>query len=97
MSNDPYNRSPPGQAPQQPAPYGDPFADRRPGLTFQEPTIPPREPRPFESTASLPHEFGGPGPGFNDEDNEEMLPLTGNQGFVGGLYPPGYVVPYAFF
>ena len=43
-------------------------------------------PTPFQSTTSLPHEFGGQG-GYEDE--EEKVPLTGDQGFVGGLYPPG--------
>lgn len=42
-------------------------------------------PTPFQSSTSLPQEFGGQG----YEDEEEKVPLTGDQGFVGGLYPPG--------
>lgn len=72
-------------------PYGDPFGDAGPPqIHFQEPQIPERGgmPQPFESTTSLPHEFGGQSANYPD-DEEEKLPLTGNQGFVGGLYPPG--------
>ena len=64
---------------------GDPFADRPRVLNFQEP-----QPRPYESTASLPQEFGGLGSGY-DEDEQEKVPLTSATGFSGGLYPPGCV------
>lgn len=73
-------------------PYGDPFSDTgAPQIHFQEPDLAQRGgmPRPFESTTSLPHEFGGQSANFPEDDEEEKLPLTGNQGFVGGLYPPG--------
>ncbi|KZT29322.1 glycosyltransferase family 2 protein [Neolentinus lepideus HHB14362 ss-1] len=60
--------------------YGDPFADRPRHVQLQDPS-----PRPFESTTSLPHEFGG-----RDEydDEEEKQPLTAGQAFTGGFYPP---------
>lgn len=58
--------------------YQDPFADRPRALQFSEPSIP----TPYESQVSLPHEFGGHG-GTYDEDESEKIPLTG-----GGLYPP---------
>ena len=73
--------------------YGDPFGDGNhgaPQIHFQEPQRPPRgspQLRPFESSTTLPHEFGGQ----HDDYDEEKLPLTNNQDFVGGLYPPGYV------
>ncbi|EJD01146.1 chitin synthase [Fomitiporia mediterranea MF3/22] len=66
----------------------DPFSDGQPRIQFVEPPVPQRGvTQPFQSTASLPHEFGGNG-GY-DDDEEEKVPLTGDQGFVGGLYPPG--------
>lgn len=66
----------------------DPFSDGQPRIQFQEPTIPPRGmPQPYESSTSLPHEFGGQQ--AYDMGEEEKVPLTGDQGFVGGLYPPG--------
>lgn len=72
--------------------YGDrdPFSDGHPRIQFQDPPVPQRGgmPQPFESSTSLPQEFGGHT--YNDlEDEEEKVPLTGDQGFVGGLYPPG--------
>jgi hypothetical protein len=71
-------------------PEGDPFSDGQPRIQFQEPSVPRRNPTgnmptPFQSSTSLPQEFGGQG-----FDEEEKIPLTGDQGFVGGLYPPGY-------
>ena len=67
---------------------GDPFGDGQPRIQFSEPSIPRRGiPQAYESTTTLPNEFGGQQ--FVDE--EEKVPLTGDQGFVGGLYPPGYV------
>lgn len=70
-------------------PYGDPFSDSSaPQIRFQEPDI-HGMPRPFESTTSLPQEFGGQSANYPQDDEDEKLPLTGNQGFVGGLYPPG--------
>jgi chitin synthase len=57
----------------------DPFADRPRALQFQEPQI-----RPFDSTASLPQEFGAQP--YEDEEVEK-LPLTG--GNVPRGYPPG--------
>ncbi|TCD70431.1 Chitin synthase, class 2 [Steccherinum ochraceum] len=67
----------------------DPFADRPRALAFQEP-----QPRPYESTASLPHEFGGIGSNYDDSDTEEKIPLTSAPG--GGLYPPGPIDPSAY-
>ncbi|TFK55464.1 glycosyltransferase family 2 protein [Heliocybe sulcata] len=73
--------------------YGDPFADRPRHIQLQDPM-----PRPFESTTTLPHEFGARGAEpFDDE--EEKLPLTGGQPFSGGFYPPvdpsAYGDPYS--
>ncbi|EPQ59000.1 chitin synthase [Gloeophyllum trabeum ATCC 11539] len=62
--------------------YGDPFADRPRHIQLQDPG-----PRPFESTTSLPHEFGGRGADDYDDEEEEKQPLTGAQ-FAGGFYPP---------
>ncbi|KAH9965904.1 chitin synthase [Russula dissimulans] len=59
----------------------DPFADRPRALQFDEPP-----PRPFDSTASLPQDFSGQGPLY-DEEEQEKLPLTGG-GNVSGFYPP---------
>ena len=70
---------------------GDPFSDRQPRIQFQDPPVPQRGamPTPYQSSTSLPHEFGGR-PGYNlQDDEEEKVPLTGDPGFVGGLYPPG--------
>jgi chitin synthase len=73
----------------RPLPQGDyapdPFAD---GLhaRFQEPM-----PRPYESTASLPQDFGGQGQQYDDEEEIEKQPLTG--GAAPGFYPPGPVDP----
>ncbi|GBE80048.1 Chitin synthase 1 [Sparassis crispa] len=62
----------------------DPFADHH--VNFLEP------PRPYESTVSLPQEFGGMGGSNYDEDDIEKLPLTANQGF----YPPSPIDPSAY-
>ena len=71
--------------------YDNPFEETRPRLQFQEPQAPHREPRPFESSTSLPQDFGA-NPTYPEHYDEETLPLTGNQGFVGGLYPPRCVI-----
>lgn len=69
---------------------GDPFADRPRQTHFQEPA--PRvydsaSGSPFESTTTLPREFGA---NYVDEDYAEKLPLTGGDGYnPGGFYPPG--------
>ncbi|EED81458.1 predicted protein [Postia placenta Mad-698-R] len=63
-------------------------ADRPPRqVAFQEPNM-----AAYESTASLPHEFGGMGSNYDDEEVEK-LPLTAAQG---GLYPPGPIDPNAY-
>jgi hypothetical protein len=62
----------------------DPFLDRPRVLQFQDP-----QPRPFESTTSLPQEFGIHNRPY-DDDEIEKLPLTGGN-VPGGFYPPGYV------
>ncbi|KAE9410457.1 glycosyltransferase family 2 protein [Gymnopus androsaceus JB14] len=65
--------------------YGDPFADRPRQAQFVEPERPYRNPQGFESTASIPQEFGG-----RDYDEDEYLekqPLTAGQ-YAGGFYPP---------
>ncbi|CAL1701071.1 unnamed protein product [Somion occarium] len=67
----------------------DPFADRPRQLNFQEPS-----PRPYDSTLSLPQEFGGSGTNYDDESESEKIPLTSNQ--AGGLYPPAPVDPSAY-
>ncbi|EMD40851.1 glycosyltransferase family 2 protein [Gelatoporia subvermispora B] len=64
----------------------DPFADRPRQINFNEPP-----PSAYESTVSLPHEFGGMG----DDDSEvEKVPLT--HGSPGGFYPPGPMDPNAY-
>ncbi|KAI0082452.1 glycosyltransferase family 2 protein [Panus rudis PR-1116 ss-1] len=65
----------------------DPFADRPRHLNFQEPV-----PQPFDSTVSLPQEFGGIGGNYED-DEIEKIPLTSQ---AGGLYPPPPVDPSAY-
>lgn len=65
-------------------PNSDPFADRPRALQFQEP-----QPRPFDSSASLPQDFGERNRPYDDEELEKQ-PLTGGN-FAGGFYPPGYV------
>ncbi|KIJ70012.1 glycosyltransferase family 2 protein [Hydnomerulius pinastri MD-312] len=88
--------SSPRPSPQEP--YGDPFADRPRQTHFQEP--PPRAydsaaNSPFESTTTLPREFGAAG--YVDEDYAEKLPLTGGESYnPGGFYPPGPADPSAY-
>jgi chitin synthase len=71
---------------------GDPFADRPRQTHFQEPVRPYDSTvslqRPFESTTSLPSDFGQ---GYADDDYVEKLPLTAGEtvGHPGGFYPPG--------
>jgi len=70
-----------------------PFADRPRALQFQEP-----HPPPFDSTLSLPQDFGGQGRPYDEEEIEKQ-PLTGGN-VPGGFYPPGpnpdaYGDPYA--
>ena len=60
----------------------DPFADRPRALQFQEP-----HPPPFDSTISLPQDFGGQGRPYDEEEIEKQ-PLTGGN-IPGGFYPPG--------
>ncbi|KDQ64296.1 glycosyltransferase family 2 protein [Jaapia argillacea MUCL 33604] len=73
--------------------YGDPFSDRQRQTHFQE----PQNPRAFDSSTTLPHEFGGNGDQYDDEEEEEKQPLTSGQGqqFTGGFYPPN-VDPNAY-
>ncbi|KAI0254717.1 chitin synthase [Lactifluus subvellereus] len=68
--------------------HGDPFADRPRALQFQE------QPRPFDSTVSLPQEFGVQNPPYDDEEIEKQ-PLTGGN-VPGGFYPPGPLDPDTF-
>ena len=68
----------------EPEHKSDPFVDRPRALQFQE-----SQPRPFDSTASLPQEFGTHNPPYDDEEIEKQ-PLTGGN-VPGGFYPPGYV------
>ncbi|THV08600.1 glycosyltransferase family 2 protein [Dendrothele bispora CBS 962.96] len=51
-------------------------------------------PRPFESSTSIPTEFGGHSQ--FEEDEVEKQPLTGGQTFAGGFYPPGSLDPNAY-
>ncbi|KIK65305.1 glycosyltransferase family 2 protein [Collybiopsis luxurians FD-317 M1] len=80
--------------------YGDPFADRPRQAQFVEPERPfhPNNSQAFESTTSIPQEFGGRD--YNDEDDYlEKQPLTAGQTYPGGFYPPsadpsGFGDPY---
>ena len=63
-------------------PHSDPFADRPRVLQFQEPQV-----TPFDSTVSLPQEFGAQNQPYGDEEIEKQ-PLTGGN-VPGGFYPPG--------
>jgi chitin synthase len=83
----------------------DPFADRPHQITFTEPEPPYRGsphgspgsvPRPFESTATLPSEFGGQET-YDDEDYIEKQPLNAGGSFTGGFYPPAYVSSFHSF
>ena len=78
-------RPPLGSLPSDSDHNSDPFADRPRALQFQE------QPRPFDSTVSLPQEFGIQGRQYDDEEVEKQ-PLTGGN-VPGGFYPPGYVYP----
>ncbi|KAK1224389.1 hypothetical protein PQX77_012685 [Marasmius sp. AFHP31] len=80
-------------------PFGDPFADRQAAPQYTEPNHPyPSSStlvRGYESTASLPREFGAREQ-YDDEDYVEKQPLTGTQGFSGGFYPPGPLDPNVY-
>ncbi|KAI0796852.1 chitin synthase [Abortiporus biennis] len=69
--------------------YNDPFADRPRQLQFQDPRR-----SAYESTVSLPQEFGGQ-PSYEDEEIEKV-PLTSQQGMSGSLYPPNPVDPNSY-
>ncbi|KII94830.1 glycosyltransferase family 2 protein [Plicaturopsis crispa FD-325 SS-3] len=95
------NRRPSPSHADSETPYGDPFADRPRQTTFAEPQPRPYDSttslaRPFESTTSLPGEFGGQGGNYSDDEYAEKLPLTGENNFQGGFYPPGPVDPGAY-
>ncbi|KAI6034169.1 glycosyltransferase family 2 protein [Pisolithus microcarpus 441] len=80
----------------QDEPYGDPFADRPRRTHFQEPARTYDHPQgsPFESTTTLPREFGS---NYADDDYSEKLPLTGEESYnAGGFYPPGPIDPSAY-
>lgn len=84
----PYDLSPT----EQPG-TSDPFAESiaaRPRQTHfaAPPSRPSPHASPFESTASLPHEFGGRDSTYESDYDEEKLPLTGGHS-AGGFYPPG--------
>jgi chitin synthase len=77
--------------------YSDPFADRPRQTHFQEP--PPRTydaaSSPFQSTTTLPREFGAQS--YVDEDYAEKIPLTGEESYnAGGFYPPGPADPSSY-
>ncbi|KXN83665.1 Chitin synthase 1 [Leucoagaricus sp. SymC.cos] len=81
--------------------YGDPFADRPRQTTFAEPERPYHGSpspglRPFESTSTLPQEFGGQDGTYDDDDYVEKQPLNAGGSFTGGFYPPGPVDPNAY-
>lgn len=80
--------------------YADPFADRPRQTHFTEPQHPyPSQssmPRPFESTATLPQEFGARDQPYDEDEYIEKQPLTSGQAFAGGFYPPGPVDPDGF-
>ncbi len=69
-----------------PNPFNDP-----PRIQFQEPQFPPRNlPQAFGSTTTvntIDNYPGGQHVDYDDEFDEEK-PLTANQGFSGGAYPP---------
>lgn len=75
--------------------FGDPFADRPRQTHFTEPERPYHNspspgPRAFESTTTLPQEFGA-GDNYDDDDYIEKQPLNAGGTFTGGFYPPAYV------
>jgi len=82
--------------PPLPSSQADPFAGRPRQTHFAEPERPYRAPQPFESTASLTHDYRT-NDNYQDEDYVEKQPLTSGQtGFTGGFYPPGPVDANAF-
>ncbi|EGN93079.1 glycosyltransferase family 2 protein [Serpula lacrymans var. lacrymans S7.3] len=91
------NRPPLPSASLHDEPYSDPFADRPRQTHFQEPARPYESAvslnQPFESTATLPREFGG---NYADDDYAEKIPLTGGDGYNGAYYPPGPIDPTAY-
>lgn len=97
MSNGYPDRRPPMGGPypsQDNLHHNDPFSDAAPAVYVQQPPIPGmpprRSPQPFESTATLPQDFTGQTANYPEHDyDEEKVPLTGGQGYAGGLYPPG--------
>lgn len=71
---------------------GDPFADRPRQTQFSEPPHPYHgAPQGYESSATLPQEFGAQG-NYDDDEYLEKQPLNANPSFAGGFYPPGYVL-----
>ncbi|KAL0057777.1 Chitin synthase, class 1 [Marasmius tenuissimus] len=80
-------------------PFSDPFADRQAASRYIEPNHPNPSSstlvHPYESTASLPREFGAREQ-YDDEDYGEKQPLTGTEGFTGGFYPPSTLDPNAY-
>lgn len=76
--------------------YSDPFADRPRQTTFAEPERPfhgppSPQPRPFESTSTLPQELG-----YDDDDYIEKQPLNAGGSFTGGFYPPQPLDPNGY-
>lgn len=80
---------PPG--PSYDSSLGDPFADRPRQTHFTEPQRPYQSASlapSFESTTSLPNEFGA-NSAYDDDEYIEKVPLTSGENFTGGFYPPG--------
>lgn len=78
--------NPPRQGPYgQPDPFSDHDSPDPRSLGYQ---AHPQD--PFASTPTLNSEFGGRHqPDFDDDDEEEKMPLSqGQSGFAGGFYPP---------
>ncbi|KAF7332167.1 Chitin synthase [Mycena kentingensis (nom. inval.)] len=75
-------------------PFENPQHSSAPRPHFQEPAYP--APRPYDSSASLPHDYGHHDQ-YDDEDYIEKQPLAGGgEGFAGGFYPPGPIDPNAY-
>ncbi|KAF7433398.1 Chitin synthase, class 2 [Pleurotus ostreatus] len=75
---------------------GDPFADRPRQTQFSEPPHPYHgAPQGYESSVTLPQEFGAQG-NYDDDEYLEKQPLNANPSFAGGFYPPGPVDPGAY-
>ncbi|KAF8639963.1 hypothetical protein AX17_001213 [Amanita inopinata Kibby_2008] len=79
--------------------YSDPFADRPRQTHFREPErsyggTPSPKLQPYESTTSIPNEFGGQD--TYDDEYVEKQPLNAGQSFTGGFYPPSPVNPSAY-